>query len=426
RYGIDATIAADGTITGGTAKIIAQMAYQNTDGVYNTIAQPDYVSIPGVADLDFDGRDELFYEYTQSVETCNVNQGGCPAIKRTKVILRRASDGSPSGGKSLVIDTIPYDPTSGSPAPRYSSAPGRFINKNTIDFADVATWVSYVNGATGRYTYSTTKSVIKTDADLSMTKVGCASGDYAAVCAALPDLSPTPSPSPQFLADDDGDGIESFYPRGTSAAGVGIGDFLGNGRQQPLIASGGDAVQKGTLSTGVWQYGSAISTNGSGGTVIADINGDGASDVVRYDPGLGKIRVFLSTGIGFKAYGDAISVSGDRVTFRDFNNDGRADAITFQNDTVRFFSLQPTSVSYSAALFKTASWPSHAVIGDFNGDGLPDMGFKAGNRAGDNDSMYLSAPGPGNPDLLRQITTELGGTVAVEYTPSSTWTNNYL
>ncbi|TGP85238.1 MULTISPECIES: SpvB/TcaC N-terminal domain-containing protein, partial [unclassified Mesorhizobium] len=37
RYGTDATGTADGTITGGTSKIIGQMAYQNTDGVYATV-----------------------------------------------------------------------------------------------------------------------------------------------------------------------------------------------------------------------------------------------------------------------------------------------------------------------------------------------------------------------------------------------------
>ncbi|MER9651878.1 toxin TcdB middle/N-terminal domain-containing protein, partial [Mesorhizobium sp. M0199] len=42
------------------------------------------------------------------------------------------------------------------------------------------------------------------------------------------------------------------------------------------------------------------------------------------------------------------------------------------------------------------------------------------------DHMFISAPGAGNPNLLRSVVTELGGTVAVEYAPSSTWANTYL
>ncbi|MER8753982.1 hypothetical protein NKH57_33305, partial [Mesorhizobium sp. M1050] len=88
---------------------------------------------------------------------------------------------------------------------------------------------------------------------------------------------------------------------------------------------------------------------------------------------------------------------------------------------IKVYSLQPSSPTTYAAvnLPRPASIPTVGdVIGDFNGDGLPDFTNYT--------SMIISNAGTGNPNLVKQITTELGGTVAVEYTPSSTWTNNYL
>lgn len=79
RYGTDATIATDGTISVGTSKVIGQMTYQNTDGVYGTVA----ASLLGgfgtpsprtVGDLDADGRDEIFGDHIQNVDTCTPNQ----------------------------------------------------------------------------------------------------------------------------------------------------------------------------------------------------------------------------------------------------------------------------------------------------------------------------------------------------------------
>ncbi|MBA8882149.1 RHS repeat domain-containing protein, partial [Phyllobacterium myrsinacearum] len=59
-----------------------------------------------------------------------------------------------------------------------------------------------------------------------------------------------------------------------------------------------------------------------------------------------------------------------------------------------------------------------AILGDFNGDGLPD--FIDGKTA------VISNPGPTSPNLLRSITLETGGVIGVDYTPSTRWPNGYM
>ncbi|MGH8410742.1 MAG: toxin TcdB middle/N-terminal domain-containing protein, partial [Pseudomonas sp.] len=55
----------------------------------------------------------------------------------------------------------------------------------------------------------------------------------------------------------------------------------------------------------------------------------------------------------------------------------------------------------------------------FNGDGLTDV-------LTSNTNLAVSNPGPGNPNLVRSITTGSGAIVSAEYTPSSRWANDYL
>ncbi|MGX5830928.1 RHS repeat-associated core domain-containing protein [Mesorhizobium sp. 43Arga] len=428
RYGTDATVTADGTITGGTSKVIGQMTYQNTDGVYGTTSFPFSAgSQPeSVGDLDFDGGDEIFGENIRDVDTCHANQGPCPAKQRTKYIYKFA----PGGGASQVLDTTNYTAPD---LPEYFSQPGRFVaNKNTMDFAD-SVITAFTNGATGRTTYSSNNSIIQTDASLGLTKASCPPAGYQAVCAALPTTSSNVLPFP-IVTDANGDGIDAINPGWNGGNGfgfIGVGDFLGNGRQVPLFTSG----QKGALVNDKWQPSGtsfpipcpAQNYSGPGTCVMGDVNGDGATDILRYSGSDGSTTVWLSTGTGFKSY-SVSSMSGTTAVLRDFDNSGKASVITIggtitpqrhRTGPVRVFSLRPSSTALTPVEFTLPSGiTAGTLVGDFNGDGLPDFL--------DYNNMFMSNAGTGNPNLLRSITTELGGTVAVEYTPSSTWTNNYL
>ena len=67
------------------------------------------------------------------------------------------------------------------------------------------------------------------------------------------------------------------------------------------------------------------------------------------------------------------------------------------------------------------------IVGDFNGDGLPDFMNARPTPNGQPLSSYLvSNPGPGNPNLLRSAKNDLGGVTSIEYAPSPNWSNGYM
>ncbi|MER9850922.1 FG-GAP-like repeat-containing protein, partial [Mesorhizobium sp. M0106] len=432
RYGTDAAIAADGTITGGTAKPLGQMTYQNTDGVYTTVNSalltdgPLFPSSVGAAnevgDLDFDGRDEIFGDYATQGESPT----GQRTASRTKYRYKFDSNGA-------LIDIISAGLNAAYDG-KYSSKPGRLLSgKGTMDFADTVTTTSD-DGHT--VTTGTRGAIVLTNSQLALTNANCRPipiigppvtppPGYEAACDVL-------SAGPAIVADADADGIDTVNGGGIGTV-IGVGDFLGNGHQQPLFAPllGGN-VKKAILSNGTWESAEpAFSPNCStfadlGTCVLADANGDGATDIFHYKGSDDSVRLWLSTGVGFKEY-TVSSIPGTSAVLRDFDNDGRMDVITIggtltarRADTIRVFSLRPSSTAMAPVEFTLpARMNAGVAIGDFNGDGLPDFtDYK--------DHMFISAPGAGNPNLLRSVVTELGGTVAVEYAPSSTWANTYL
>ncbi|MGX5801986.1 toxin TcdB middle/N-terminal domain-containing protein [Bradyrhizobium sp. Arg314] len=441
RYGTDAAIAGDGTITGGTSKVIAQMTYQNTDGVYSTInTQLQEQALPPnpnitygypnkVGDLDFNGRDEVYGTYSVTTKIFLDHGERSKSTEYYASVLKFNQNGVILSKNNI-------------PGGLVGSLLGRFNpDKNTMDFARYGTSESChpTHNGDDVCTYSASSGLVLTDTQLALTSVSCRPTPpvgYQSVCSVFPyGRSSTPFNNvPTFVADPDGDGIDNLNVNNWDIAG--IGDFLGNGRQRPLLVIR-TSVNKGVLSNGTWKAGAtsfAINCQepGSGylylGTcVLADLNGDGATDILRYNNADDSVAIWLSTGVGFKSY-SVVPIRGTSAVLRDFDNDGKTDVITiggtaasgpWRAGTVRVFSLRPSSTSMTPVQFTLpSSIAAGTMVGDFNGDGLPEFT--------DYSHMFISNAGTGNPNLVKQIVTELGGTVAVEYTPSSTWTNNYL
>ncbi|AHK47401.1 YD repeat containing protein (plasmid) [Ensifer adhaerens OV14] len=238
-------------------------------------------------------------------------------------------------------------------------------------------------------------------------------GAYASVCTTIGKGEGT-----VVVADTDGDGVDTLYgnPGYTS-------EMLGNGRQG--IIRGNTAYR---IVNGVWiPYGlPADCANTNSACSFGDLNGDGVIDVVhapaRGNPNY-QVNIWFGTGRTF------IHMMGAPLLgipmLRDMDNDGKMDVIASDrvNTQVNFFRQLNVYGLWSAAsgnaLQLFSSFNGSALSGDFNGDGLPDFLQSTGQTA-------VSNTGTGHPNVLRNVTLETGGTLAVDYTPSTRFANTFL
>jgi RHS repeat-associated protein len=104
------------------------------------------------------------------------------------------------------------------------------------------------------------------------------------------------------------------------------------------------------------------------------------------------------------------------TALRDADNDGKVDI--YQDGTVLTLGFTAAGPQLRSSGYALPS--NFRVSGDFNGDGLPDL-----IRPGSDNPMF-SQFGAGNPNLLRTVKLETGGTVSVDYTPSTRWSNVFM
>ena len=138
---------------------------------------------------------------------------------------------------------------------------------------------------------------------------------------------------------------------------------------------------------------SPVTDSGSRGVLTADFNGDGIADLaVEREDADGTMGIYLGNGDGtFTALSSAPSF-GTYISFiviGDFNQDGKADiaATSAASSSVSIFLGNGDGTFTQAATSPTTSGigPGAIVIGDFNGDHIPDLVVEAGDsdpRAG--------------------------------------------
>ena len=232
-------------------------------------------------------------------------------------------------------------------------------------------------------------------------------------------------------------GVDRLFEFDKRDYGLVIGgvDLWGNGLQQVLY-DGDGSTRKAEYAGGVWTtspLGVWIDCDGSSYCRVADVNGDGATDIVRFynNDDNRRIYVHLSTGKSFKQILDqANPIEGDfKPELEDYDNDGKADFYLFadpgDNEIARAYSLQTSVSQNSLVRFDPFEIVGHnfdsgrRFIGDINGDGLPDL-------VPTSHDIALSNPGPGNPNLLKTAVNELGGKYSFQYAPSAGSSNGYM
>jgi uncharacterized protein (TIGR03437 family) len=155
---------------------------------------------------------------------------------------------------------------------------------------------------------------------------------------------------------------------------------------------------------------------GAAGIATADFNGDGLADVIvsetnGFNPG--TLTVFLATGGGqFVAAPDGplpVGFDHESLAIADFNGDGKLDIASlgprdlavFFGDGKGGFSLDPAT-PLDIPAFGVAAVENSMAVGDFNGDGRPDLVTVSVEEAGDvlvllGDGTGNFAPAPGSP-----------------------------
>ncbi len=188
-------------------------------------------------------------------------------------------------------------------------------------------------------------------------------------------------------------------------------------------------------------HGASVSSPWHLGTwAMADVNGDGATDILHlFDKDtVRNLKRFISRGDDFQEFGYGVSQymsfgDGFDITVADITADGIPEILRRKSTgTAPFLSKQREKWNvfamegdgYIEIYRNNDVLEPLGIAGDYNGDGKVDLDepFAAsacsGCRAAYTDSVVA--------DLLKHVSTSTGGSIDIEYLPSSYWTHTYM
>jgi len=199
-------------------------------------------------------------------------------------------------------------------------------------------------------------------------------------------------------------GFNNFFSNMNAA--IVLGDFNGDGLTDiaqiipgqhhiSILLSKGDGHFDGIRVSVPPELDSAMMDNGVS-IIAGDFNGDGLTDLAGFKTGYGTVPVLFmqadNTFTGTRlplppGFSGIINVPGIERIVSDFNGDGRMDLAFFKTG----YATVPVLLSNGDGSFRGSSWKLEGykdafnsadvekVVGDFNGDGLPDIAaFKRG------------------------------------------------
>ena len=170
------------------------------------------------------------------------------------------------------------------------------------------------------------------------------------------------------------------YPVGWFPSSVVVGDFNGDGTPDLAVADVYGGTVSVLLGKGNGTFQSAVNYASGGRPVsvaVGDVNGDGKPDLVAGNENVGTVSVLLGNGDGSfqSAVNYASSGSPSSVALSDLNGDGKLDVVTGNYSGTVSVLLGNGDGSFETATSYPAgsSFSTSVVVGDFNGDGTPDL-----------------------------------------------------
>jgi hypothetical protein len=244
-----------------------------------------------------------------------------------------------------------------------------------------------------------------------------------------------------------GDGTfkpQTTFPVGHGPISVAVSDFNGDKKLDLVVVNETDNSVSILLGNGNGGFSNQVSyPTGTGGNpldvVVGDFNGDGSADLAVADYTTQRVSILLGKGDGtfqpVTAYPTGANPSS--IVAADFNGDGKMDlALTSTPLGVSSGNLVSLLLGNGdgtfgvPALFSAGDQAYSAVVGDFNGDGAPDLAVANGNS--NTVSILLNSQGSlmtltssSNPSSYGQtvtFTASVTASVAGSGTPTGTVT----
>lgn len=183
------------------------------------------------------------------------------------------------------------------------------------------------------------------------------------------------------------------FGMGNNPFSVVIGDLNGDGKPDLATANYGDNTVSARLNTGNATTPTFAAEqrfnvgNVPTAVALADLNGDGKLDLIAANSGAVTVSVLLNTtamGVTTPSFASqqsfAAGASPYAVMVGDFNGDGKPDLATGNNGGASLSVLLnttttgATTVTFTPAqTYDVGSNPRSVAVGDFNGDGKPDL-----------------------------------------------------
>ncbi|PYM11356.1 MAG: hypothetical protein DME18_14190, partial [Verrucomicrobia bacterium] len=194
------------------------------------------------------------------------------------------------------------------------------------------------------------------------------------------------------------------YDSGMYPVSMAVADFNGDGKPDMAVAQAAyENLTDGSIAVLVGKDNATfetLKTYGAGtrpvSVAVGDFNGDGKLDLAAANTGSypyytnGSVSVLLGDGNGTfqTATNFKVGTCPSCVAMGDFNSDGKLDlAVANQGTTRDTTSIGSVSIlvgngdgTFQAAVnYDAGRYPSYAAVGDFNGDGRPDLVVASGN-----------------------------------------------
>lgn len=184
---------------------------------------------------------------------------------------------------------------------------------------------------------------------------------------------------------------------------IAVGDFNGDGMQDLAFPDGNNVSV--LLGNGSGGFAAARGSPFAAGSdpmwvVVGDFNGDGIQDLAAANNGSNNVTVLLGNGLGGFSMASGSPFPAGSGPFSmvtgDFNGDGVADLATVnstsKNLTVLLGNGSGGFTASNSGPYPLGNDPTGMAMGDFNGDGIPDLAIA---NSGDSTITVLLGNGSG-------------------------------